>query len=70
MKIRIMGTQNECLQAKKYYEELAQSGAVSYCSVSGLYANRGSTNVYRIYIDIGKMIENVNLCFNNKLLED
>lgn len=70
MKIRIMGTQNECLQAKKFYENLSGNGSVSYCSVSPLYANRGSTNVYRIYIDIGNMIEKTNFCFDNKLLED
>lgn len=69
MKIRIMATKKECLQAKVYYEKMAQSGAVSYCSVSELYPNRGSLNIYRIYIDIGEMYEDYNICFN-KLLED
>ncbi len=52
MKIRVMGTQEECKQAQEYYRQFATNEMVGYCSVSDLYPNRGSVNQYRVYIDI------------------
>ena len=52
MKIRIMGTREECEQARLYYSQFLNNKAVSSCSVSRLYSNRNSTNQYRIYIEV------------------
>ena len=52
MKIRVMGTRPECEQAQIYYNELAKNENVDYCTVSPLYPNRGSKNMYRVYIDV------------------
>lgn len=50
MKIRIMGTKQECEAMRQFFEENL-SDDVGY-SVSGLYPNRGQSNLYRIYIDL------------------
>ena len=52
MKIRIMGTKDECELARKYYRELEKDANVKSVVVSDLYANRGSSTVFRVYIDI------------------
>lgn len=52
MKIRIMGTKEECRQAQEFYRRLGQQDEVSYCSVSEPYPNRGSVGLYRVYVDI------------------
>ena len=52
MKIRVMGTRPECEQVQIYYNSLAKSDNVDYCTVSDLYPNRGSKNMFRVYIDI------------------
>lgn len=56
MKIRIMGTKDECLIAKEYYRALLQNKTVKSVSVSDLYPNRNS-NLYRLYIDIEYYIQ-------------
>lgn len=52
MKIRVMGTREECEQAQRFYESLGSWDNVLYSSVSGLYPNRGSNNQYRVYVEI------------------
>ena len=52
MKIRVMGTREECEQAQRFYTQLSKGDNVISSSVSGLYPNRGSTNQYRVYIEI------------------
>ena len=52
MKIRIMGTREECEVAKKYYRGLEGTPEVKSVTVSDLYANRGSSTVFRVYIDV------------------
>lgn len=51
MKIRIMGTKDECLIAMEYYRSLFDNKSVRAVSISDLYPNRNS-NLYRLYIDI------------------
>ena len=67
MKIRIMGTKEECLQAQEYYNKFSEDNElVKYCSVSTLYPNRNSKNQYRVYIDI--VCDNyVNAMNNNEI---
>ncbi len=53
MKIRVMGTKAECELAQEYYREFVKNNAcVKSYSISELYANRGDSNLYRVYIDI------------------
>ena len=52
MKIRVMGTKIECEQAQAFYRSFGQGENVSYCTVSGLYPNRGSVNQFRVYIEV------------------
>ena len=60
MKIRIMGTQEECEQARRYYSQFLNSDIVSHCSISRLYPNRNSVNQYRMYIDISSNFDFMN----------
>ena len=52
MKIRIMGTSPELEVAKKYYLALQNESYVKSVTVSNFYPNRGSSTVFRLYIDI------------------
>lgn len=52
MKIRVMGTKEECEQAQRYYLSLGNTDGVKSVSVSTLYSNRGSVNIYRVYIEV------------------
>lgn len=52
MKIRVMGTADECRLAQAYYRALEVHDNVKYVSVSELYPNRGSNTLYRVYIEI------------------
>lgn len=52
MKIRVMGTKAECEQAQCFYSAFGKGANVNYCTVSGLYPNRGSINQYRVYVEI------------------
>lgn len=52
MKIRVMGTKDECELARKYYRELEKDANVKKVVVSDPYANRGSSTVFRVYVDI------------------
>ena len=51
MKIRVMGTREECEQAQRFYERLGRGDNVLYSTVSGLYPNRGSNNQFRVYVE-------------------
>lgn len=61
MKIRVMGTREECEQAQHFYTQLSKGDNVISSSVSGLYPNRGSTNQYRVYVEILCKSEKMNI---------
>ena len=50
MKNRIMGTKQEFEALQKFFESNLSS-SVGY-SVSRLYQNRGTSNLYRLYVDV------------------
>lgn len=52
MKLRVMGTKDECLLAQEYYRALEHQDNVKYVEVSKLYPNRGSNTVFRVYIEV------------------
>lgn len=53
MKIRIIGTKDECALAVQYYSELEKDTQnVKSVQISAPYPNRGSNTVFRVYIDI------------------
>ena len=52
MKIRITGTREELAQARLYYEELEHDEGVKYICISSLYANRGSSTLFRLYVEV------------------
>lgn len=53
MKIRITGTESECLGITNLFAEIAKnSNTISSLEISGRYPNRNSKNVYRVYIDV------------------
>ena len=52
MKLRVMGTEDECKLAQKYYGALEQQDNVKYVEVSRLYPNRGSNTLFRVYIEV------------------
>lgn len=52
MKLRVIGTAEECRLAQAYYRALEEQNNVKYVSVSDLYQNRGSRTLYRVYIEV------------------
>lgn len=52
MKIRITGRKEELELAEKYYLNLMNESYVKSLTISNFYPNRGSTNQYRLYVDI------------------
>ena len=52
MKLRVMGTAEECKQAQYFYTRLGHQSNVRFCTVSGLYPNRGSIGYYRVYFEL------------------
>ena len=52
MKIRVMGTKDECLAATSYYRALEKDSNVKYVKVSDLYPNRGSNTLFRVYVEV------------------
>lgn len=52
MKIRITGTRDECDVAAAYYRKLETDPNVRWLQVSKPYANRGSTTLFRIYVEV------------------
>lgn len=52
MKIRVMGSKDECNVAAAYYRELEKDPNVKLVQVSNLYANRGSSTAFRLYVEV------------------
>lgn len=52
MNIRVMGTKSECEKAQDYYNSLRGQENVKYVSISDFYPNRGSSELFRVYIDV------------------
>ena len=52
MKIRIMGTKDECLAATAYYRDLEKDSNVKFVQVSDPYPNRGSSTLFRLYVEV------------------
>lgn len=61
MKIRVMGTREECEQARRFYEHLGRGNNILHSTVSGLYPNRGSNNQFRVYVEIVCKSEKIDL---------
>lgn len=62
MKIRVMGTENECRVARTYYENLEREPNVKFVQVSKLYPNRGSNTLFRVYVEVeykNEVLENL-----------
>ncbi len=69
MKIRVMGTADECRVAQAYYRALERQDNVKYVSVSELYPNRGSNTLFRVYIDVCYKSETEELRFLDRLIQ-
>lgn len=53
MKIRITGTELECLEIANLFAEIEKNQqSITSLEISRLYPNRNSKNVYRVYIDV------------------
>ncbi len=56
MKIRVMGTQEECSAFKELFLTKIDANKFSY-SVSDFYPNRGDSNLCRCYIDFNPVVQ-------------
>ena len=52
MKIRIIGTAEECAVAREYYSRLEKQENIQSVSISRLYSCRASGKLYRLYVEI------------------
>ena len=52
MKIRVIGTKEECEVAKRYYNGLRENPQTKSVEISRLYPCRGSSELFRIYIEV------------------
>ena len=52
MKIRIIGTAEECAAAREYYSGLENQENVQSVSISRLYPCRDSSSLYRLYVEV------------------
>lgn len=52
MKIRIIGTSEECAAAREYYSGLEKQENVQSVSISRLFPCRDSNALYRLYVEI------------------
>lgn len=52
MKIRVIGTAEECGTAQRYYKSLRNHATTKSVSVSRFYPCRGSADQYRVYVEI------------------
>ncbi len=52
MKIRVIGTKEECEVAKRYYNGLREHSQTKSVSVSKFYPCRGSAELFRVYIEV------------------
>ncbi len=55
MKIRLMGTKRECEIMADFFRRNLQNHN-SY-SVSGLYPNRGNTDMFRVYVEFNMPVD-------------
>ena len=52
IKIRISGTKEELTAIAQRFKQLATQPQIRSMSISSLYANRNSANVYRLYVEV------------------
>lgn len=52
MKIRIMGTKDECEQVARFFLSQRGKDNVSSVEVSSLYPNRAPSNLFRLYVEV------------------
>ena len=52
IKLRLHGTKEEIVKAKELYKTLEEENLIEILSISSLYADRGASKYYRVYIDI------------------
>ena len=52
IKVRISGTKEELTAISQRFKQMATQPQIRSMSISGLYANRNSTNVYRLYVEV------------------
>lgn len=52
IKVRLHGTKEEIESAKALYTRLEQEGLIDILTMSDLYADRGVSKYYRLYMDI------------------
>lgn len=52
MKIRVIGTKEECETARTYYDGLRKDPQTKSVEISRLYPCRGSAELFRIYIEV------------------
>lgn len=52
MKLRIIGTIEECKQAEAYYASLRGQENINWVEISAPYANRGNSQLYRLYVEV------------------
>lgn len=57
MKIRVIGTAEECTAAREYYSGLEKQENVQSVSVSRLYTCRDSHSQYRLYVEVNYYVE-------------
>ncbi len=57
MKIRIIGTAEECTAAREYYSGLEKQVNVQSVSISRLYSCRDSSSQYRLYVEVNYYFE-------------
>ncbi|GEM_PF-1817899 len=57
MKIRIIGTSEECAAAREYYSGLEKQENVQSVSISRLYFCRDSRSQYRLYVEVNYYVE-------------
>lgn len=52
IKVRLHGTKEEIESAKTLYTRLEQEGLIEILTMSDLYADRGVSKYYRVYMDM------------------
>lgn len=57
MKIRVIGTAEECTAAREYYSGLEKQENVQSVSISRLYSCRDSRSQYRLYVEVNYYVE-------------
>ncbi len=52
MKLRVIGTKEECETAKRYYDSLRKDPRTKSVEISKRYPSRGSAELFRVYIEV------------------